>query len=134
MAFKLIEAAQDRWRAVNGPHLVTLIRAGATFVDGRLVERPVPPTRPKRSSSTGMGYCSAPIGSPGRAAAPRRGWLGSVGAQADLSEDRLAPPPQGRAEWRVRDGSKCSVASGAAGAGWVRYAVRGRGGGSAGTG
>jgi hypothetical protein len=39
MAFKLIEAAQDRWRAVNGPHLVTLVRAGATFVNGKLVER-----------------------------------------------------------------------------------------------
>jgi putative transposase len=27
MAFKLLEAAQDRWRAVNGPHLVALVRA-----------------------------------------------------------------------------------------------------------
>ncbi|SFO51361.1 Transposase, Mutator family, partial [Pseudonocardia ammonioxydans] len=40
MAFKLIEAAQDRWRAVNGPHLVALVRAGATFTRGQLVERP----------------------------------------------------------------------------------------------
>jgi len=40
MAFKLIQAAQDRWRAVNGPHLVALVRAGATFVNGKLVERP----------------------------------------------------------------------------------------------
>jgi transposase-like protein len=40
MAFKLIEAAQDRWRAVNVPHLVALVRAGATFVNGHLVERP----------------------------------------------------------------------------------------------
>ena len=40
MAFKLIEAAQDRRRALNGPHLAALIRAGATFVDGKLVERP----------------------------------------------------------------------------------------------
>ena len=40
MAFKLIEAAQDRWRAVNGPHLVALVRAGAAFVNGKLVERP----------------------------------------------------------------------------------------------
>ena len=39
MAFKLIEAAQDRWRAVNAPHLVALVRAGATFVNGKLVER-----------------------------------------------------------------------------------------------
>ncbi|WP_226358202.1 IS256 family transposase [Pseudonocardia sp. ICBG601] len=40
MAFKLIEAAQNRWRAVNGPHLVALVRAGARFDAGRLVERP----------------------------------------------------------------------------------------------
>src|SRR3954452_18230756 len=40
MAFKLIEAAQDRWRAVNGPHLGALDRAGATFVNAKLVERP----------------------------------------------------------------------------------------------
>ena len=31
MAFKLIEAAQERWRAVNGPHLVALVRARARF-------------------------------------------------------------------------------------------------------
>ena len=40
MAFKLIQAAQDRWRAVNAPHLVALVRAGATFDSGKLVERP----------------------------------------------------------------------------------------------
>jgi putative transposase len=40
MAFKLIEAAQDRWRAVNAPHLVALVRAGATFHKGKLLERP----------------------------------------------------------------------------------------------
>src|SRR4051794_5443339 len=40
MAFKLIEAAQTRWRAVNAPHLVALVRAGATFVNGKLLERP----------------------------------------------------------------------------------------------
>ena len=40
MAFKLIESAQDRWRAVNAPHLVALVRAGATFINGHLVERP----------------------------------------------------------------------------------------------
>ncbi|GAA5125462.1 hypothetical protein GCM10023320_39880 [Pseudonocardia adelaidensis] len=39
-AFKLIEAAQDRWRAVNAPHLVAIVRAGATFEAGELVERP----------------------------------------------------------------------------------------------
>jgi transposase-like protein len=40
MAFKLLESAQDRWRAVNGPHLVALVRAGARFDKGVMVERP----------------------------------------------------------------------------------------------
>jgi transposase-like protein len=40
MAYKLIESAQDRWRAVNGPHLVALVRAGAVFKKGVLVENP----------------------------------------------------------------------------------------------
>jgi transposase-like protein len=40
MAFKLIESAQRRWRMVNAPHLVALVRAGATFVNGKLAERP----------------------------------------------------------------------------------------------
>jgi len=40
MVFKLLEAAEGRWRAVNGPHLVALTRAGARFEKGRLVERP----------------------------------------------------------------------------------------------
>jgi putative transposase len=39
MAFKLIQAAQERWRAVNAPHLVALVRAGAHFERGKLVER-----------------------------------------------------------------------------------------------
>jgi hypothetical protein len=32
--------AQHRWRAVNSAHLVALVRAGATFKNGVLVERP----------------------------------------------------------------------------------------------
>ena len=40
MAFKLIESAQDHWRMVNAPHLVALVRAGAVFRDGVLIERP----------------------------------------------------------------------------------------------
>jgi len=39
MAFKLIESAQARWRAINAPHLVALVRAGARFEKGKLVER-----------------------------------------------------------------------------------------------
>ena len=41
MAFKLIEAAEARWRAVNAPHLVALVRAGAVLEKGKLIERPV---------------------------------------------------------------------------------------------
>jgi hypothetical protein len=40
MAFMLIESAQQRWLAVNGPHLVALVRAGATFEKGLPIERP----------------------------------------------------------------------------------------------
>ena len=39
MAYKLLDAAQARWRCVNAPHLVALVRAGATFVDGSIIER-----------------------------------------------------------------------------------------------
>ena len=47
MAFKLIESAQDRWRAVNAPHLVALVRVGAVFVNGKLVERPGEDAQPQ---------------------------------------------------------------------------------------
>lgn len=39
MAYKLMEAAQQRWRSINAPHLVRLVRAGAVFHAGALVER-----------------------------------------------------------------------------------------------
>ena len=39
MAYKLIATAESRWRAVNAPHLVALVRAGAVFHKGVLVER-----------------------------------------------------------------------------------------------
>lgn len=47
MAFKLIEAAQDRWRAVNAPDLVALVRAGARFENGQLIERPNEHSQPE---------------------------------------------------------------------------------------
>jgi transposase-like protein len=40
MVFKLLQVAEGRWRAVNGPHLVALVRAGARFEGGKLIERP----------------------------------------------------------------------------------------------
>jgi hypothetical protein len=39
MIFKLLEAAEGRWRRLNGHHLVSLVRAGAVFDNGELVER-----------------------------------------------------------------------------------------------
>jgi transposase-like protein len=47
MAFKLIESAQDHWRTVNAPHLVALVRAGATFINGKHVERPGEEAQPE---------------------------------------------------------------------------------------
>jgi transposase-like protein len=38
MIFKLIEAAEGRWRKLTGAHLVALVRAGARFENGELVE------------------------------------------------------------------------------------------------
>lgn len=38
MIFKLLEAAEGRWRRLNGSHLVALVSAGASFVNGELVE------------------------------------------------------------------------------------------------
>ena len=47
MAYKLIDAAQARWRAVNASHLVALVRAGAMFHKGKLLERPTDITPPE---------------------------------------------------------------------------------------
>ncbi len=44
MAFKLIASAQTRWRAINAPHILVLVRVGATFNNGKLVEQPQEPT------------------------------------------------------------------------------------------
>jgi len=57
MAYKLIEAAQARWRKVNAPELVALVRAGALFHKGKLLERPVditpsPSTNPADTTGT----------------------------------------------------------------------------------
>ena len=40
MVFKAVESAQERWRAITAPHLVALVRNGARFENGHLVERP----------------------------------------------------------------------------------------------
>jgi len=38
MIYKLMEAAEGRWRRLNGYQLVALVRAGAKFENGELVE------------------------------------------------------------------------------------------------
>ena len=48
LAFKLILAAQKRWRRVNAPHLVALVWAGVQFRDGD----PVTPQQPKEDESS----------------------------------------------------------------------------------
>lgn len=39
MAYKLLDAAQDRWRKVNSPELVAHVQAGIEFKDGIRIER-----------------------------------------------------------------------------------------------
>ena len=39
MAYKLLDAAQDRWQKVNSPEHVTLVRAGIEFKDRNQIER-----------------------------------------------------------------------------------------------
>ncbi len=45
MAYKLLDAAQDRWRKVNSPELVALVRAGIEFKDGNQIERRIDQSR-----------------------------------------------------------------------------------------
>jgi len=40
MAFKLLDMAQQRWRRLDGPHLLPLVRGGPKFVDGVHQDRP----------------------------------------------------------------------------------------------
>lgn len=54
MAYKLIDAAQARWRAVNAPHLVALVGAGGVFHKGKLLER-----SPQFSVSAGLNQIRA---------------------------------------------------------------------------
>jgi len=59
MAFKLIDAAQERWRADGAPHLVALVRAGARFECGKLVERD-PVLEATQAAADTPGRCTRP--------------------------------------------------------------------------
>ncbi len=39
MAYKLLDAAQERWRKLNSPELVALVQAGTAFKDGTKIDR-----------------------------------------------------------------------------------------------
>ena len=45
MAYKLLDAAEDRWRKVNSPELVAVVRTGIEFKDGIQVERRIDQSR-----------------------------------------------------------------------------------------
>jgi transposase-like protein len=52
MAFKLIEAAEQRWRRVNAPQLVAAVLRGIEFRDGeRVIPRPVTDGSPVREDA-----------------------------------------------------------------------------------
>jgi len=50
MAFKLLTMAQERWRTVNAPQLLSVVRAGRRFVDG-VQEQPKTTPRAKKEKA-----------------------------------------------------------------------------------
>ena len=109
MAFKLIESAQRRWRMVNAPHLVALVRAGAAFVNGKLVERPEDeaaeetkveaalPASALRDRAGMAAWHRADLGEAGGDAAPGPGLtVAAESAEAGLSRGGLSTPSRGR--------------------------------------
>jgi len=59
MAYKLLDAAQDRWRKIGGAELVALVRAGAVFIDGTLQERKEPISIKKTGRTSKSGSVAA---------------------------------------------------------------------------
>jgi transposase-like protein len=51
MAFKLLDMAQQRWRRLDGRHLLPLVRAGVKFVDGVRPETDHPITQSTNNRS-----------------------------------------------------------------------------------
>jgi transposase-like protein len=56
MAYKLVSSAQQRWRKVNSPHLVRLLREGVRFQDGKIV--PSVGSKQPISDAEGPAACS----------------------------------------------------------------------------
>jgi putative transposase len=49
MAFKLLDMAQQRWRRLDGAHLLPLVRTGVKFVDGVRQDQPKNVSRPNQN-------------------------------------------------------------------------------------
>jgi hypothetical protein len=50
MAYTLLDAAEARWRRINGHELlVPLVRVGATFIDDKLKKGVTSPSKPRRT-------------------------------------------------------------------------------------
>lgn len=54
LAYKLATAAEKRWHKVRAPHLLALVRTGATFRDGRLVTRRAAPSDCSADANPGI--------------------------------------------------------------------------------
>jgi putative transposase len=57
MGYELVSSAEQRWRSVNEPHLVRLIREGVRFKDGRIIPSADPLLPPLQTEGTAA--CSA---------------------------------------------------------------------------
>jgi len=49
MAFKLLDMTQQRWRRLDGAHLLALVRGGTKFVDGVRQDRPPEVIQPSQT-------------------------------------------------------------------------------------
>lgn len=60
MAFKLVESAQHRWRSVNAPHLIALVRVGTEFKDDKLGQRSETGNQPQTAAEDEMPSAALP--------------------------------------------------------------------------
>ena len=56
MAFKLLLAAEKRWRKINAPHLVALVQAGVRSPDGQRQLAPIEEGQAIRRQCELLGY------------------------------------------------------------------------------
>jgi hypothetical protein len=61
MAFKLLLSAEKRWRRVNAPHLVALVRAGVKFPDGQAQMLQVDPSEDRLFAQTPSVYAATEV-------------------------------------------------------------------------